>query len=151
MLMPSGGMHLTCSKKPRGRCGPSRRSWEVGDEVGASYVIATLGFGAKGSNKPCWVRTWSDLSFQTIILALVSAPALVNFPLVNTHLLTSKRFRQCLVGREIVKFITFLVRPLENYHPGQTYYCHSLPKWKIIQDLACGPCLASIVGYCENL
>lgn len=86
----------------------------MGEEVGASYVVATLGFGAKGSSKPCWVRTWSDLSFQTIILALVSAPALVNFPLVNTHLLTSKRFRQCLVGRGIVKFITCLVRPLEN-------------------------------------
>lgn len=86
----------------------------MGDEVGASYVVATLGFGAKGSNKPCWVRTWSDLSFQTIILALVSAPALVNFPLVNTHLLTSKRFQQCLVGRGIVKFITCLVKPLEN-------------------------------------
>ena len=122
--MPSGGVASDMFKETKREVSP--KQWEVGGEVGASYVIATLGFGAKGSNKPRWVRTWSDLSFQTIIPALVSAPALVNFPLVNTHLLTSRWFRQCLVGREIVKFITCLVRLLENCHPGQIYYCHSL-------------------------
>ena len=39
------------------------------------------------------------------------------------------------------KSINCLVRPFENCHPDQTYYSHSLPKWKIIQVAIYGPFL----------